>query len=169
MYFARSRMQAIPFIGAAAAAAFFVLPASGHAALVQPSSCQPTQLSEPFASLGDDASYEPVSAGFALSEGDSVTTDPACVNVSHPAVRFFVHGDPGATVSVAAVFFPGDAAVSVPIGSVPATAGVSPAMAVNVVNMPALHGANATVQLRFTVQGGAAQVESVWIDPWGGW
>lgn len=167
MFSVRSRMRPASALGAAAATAFFVLPgAAAQAALVQPSSCLPaTQLSDPF---NDGLSYELVSPGFALADGGSATTDPACVNVSRPAVRFFLSGDPGAVVSVSGVFSAGAASVSIPLGSVAASAGVSPPLAVNVVNMPALSGANTAVTLQFTASGGAAQIGPVWIDPWGG-
>lgn len=169
MSFARIVRHAVPRVALLASAAL-VLPTAAQARLVAPSDCQPDQslLAQPFSSLGDFTAYEPVGGPYALSDGSSVLTSAACVNITHPTVRFFVAGDPGATVSVSAVFTPGAATVSIPLGSVPADAGVSAPMPIDVVNMPGLHGQNALVPLRFTVSGGNAEIGTVWVDPWGG-
>jgi|GEM_PF-5592048 len=155
-------------IGALAAVAAFLPAPAAQARLVQPSDCQPdpSLLASPFASVGDDTTYELVGGPYLLADGESALTAPACVNVSHPAVRFFVFGDPSATVAVSAVFATGSSSVAIPLGEVPADAGVSPALSINVVNLAALHGQNTLVTLRFSVRGGSAAIGTAWVDPW---
>lgn len=143
------------------------LPASAHARLLQTSDCQPAQASQPFA--GDESFYEQVLSSSALSDGGSVLTTPACVNLSQPTARVVVSGDPGARVQVDAVFQSGAATVDIPVGSVAANAGVSQPMTINVVNLAALGGQNTLVTLRLSVQGGNAVIGSAWVDPWRWW
>lgn len=154
-------------LAAIVVAALALLAPAAQASLVQPSDCQPSALSQPFA--GDPSYYEQVLGSRALSDGESVLAQPACVNVSHPTVRFFVTGDPGATVSVDALFTAGAAAVAIPVGSVAADAGVSPPLPINVVNMASLDGRNTLVTVRFSVRGGSATIGSAWVDPWRWW
>jgi hypothetical protein len=154
-------------LGALAAAAAVLVPSAAHASLVQPSDCQPTALSQPF--TDDPNFYEQVLGPYALSDGDSVVAQPACVNISHPDVRLIVNGDAGATVSVDALFNTGNATVEVPLGSVPANVGISPPIPIDVVNMAALDGENALVTLEFSVHGGSAGIDSAWVDPWRWW
>lgn len=156
-------------IGGVTTAAAFLLPGAAQAGLVPPSDCVPANLTQPF--QGDQNYYQQVLGRTSMSAGSSVLAAPACVNLTHPVIRFVVSGDPTATVSVDAAFSTGAAAVYIPVGSVPAdiAGGVSPQMPINVVNMAALGGGNALVSLRFSVEGGSAVIDSAWVDPWRWW
>ena len=152
-----------------AASAAVLLPAAAQARLVQPSDCVPANLSQPFSD--DQNSYQQVLGSTPMTDGSSVLTATACVNLTHPVVRLVLSGDQGATVSVDAVLNAGEATVYVPVGSVPAdvSGGVSPQMPINVVNLDALGGQNALVTLRLSVHGGNAEIGSAWVDPWRWW
>jgi len=143
----------------------FALPAAGQAALVSSSACTVPAATPQFA--GDAHAYYDA-GGLSVSPGNPQDVK-ACVNVTHPTVRLSIaSGDPGASLSVTALFNVGATTVAIPVGTVSVTPGVSPVMTIHVVNLAALSaGGTVPVTLRISAQGGSANGD-VWVDPWGG-
>jgi hypothetical protein len=163
--------------------------APAQAGLGGSASCQPSATSEPFAAIGDPTTYELVpggdfagtlagwsvqggdaltSSGLSLSPGAVATSPDACVNVVHPAVRFYASAtSPGTTIDVAAVLGSPARSVAVPLGSVTPTAVLAPTPQL-VLRVPLLGTTAGGVLLsfRFEARGGTAQIDDVYVDPW---
>lgn len=114
-----------------------------------------------------------------LAPGSSATSQPACVTLVSPTLRFFAHGSGGSTgssLSVEVLFqSPLGLLDSLPIGSVSASGDWNPtpsylilANALSVADiLPLLGGNYHSVAFRFTPQGNATwQIDDVYVDPW---
>jgi hypothetical protein len=139
-------------------------PAASQAALVTPSACT---ISGPLQQFAGDGNYYYDAGALSLSAGAPQQVQ-GCVNVAHPALRLNIAGaDPGATVSVSALFNVGAATVAIPVGTISATPGLSPVLTINVINIP--NGSTTVpVTLSVSAQGGNVSVANTWVDPWGG-
>jgi hypothetical protein len=170
----------------------FAAPVAAQASLVSTSTCNSSQISQPFAPWGDHFSYELAPGGdfessaWTLSGGAervrepfavtglrgsvslSLTargvaeSPPVCVNAAYPTIRFFIAGT-------------GIAAVQVVYGHLTIASGLAiaaPAWRPTLVMLTgsavtgALAGGTAQVSLRLTGVTGDPQVDDVFIDPW---
>jgi hypothetical protein len=143
----------------AALALLAFLPSAAPAA-----DCSGQVLDRTFLPWGDPALYTPVSADWttvSLPAGSSATTNPVCIGLGHPTVRFFARntGDPLSQLRVSAVV----GETELPIGKVPAGREFAPSptllLAVN------LLGAD-SVAFKFAADGGSWSVRDVYVDPY---
>jgi hypothetical protein len=118
-------------------------------------------------------------SSLSLAPGASATSQPTCVTLSSPTLRFFARGSggsPGSSLSVE-VLFRSTAGLldSLPIGSVSASGDWSPtptylilANALSVADiLPLLGGNYHAVAFRFTPRGDATwQIDDVYVDPY---
>jgi hypothetical protein len=115
------------------------------------------------------------SKSLALSSGDSATSPPICVGISHPTIRLFAKRQSGSwlstsTLRVDVLFETATGYVaSLPIGLV-GNGGywqaTSPMLVVANL-LPLLPGETTPVAFRFTAQGGDWSIDDVWVDPYG--
>lgn len=164
MPFASSLSRRVPVAAICAAAALFGAPAAAQADPPGSGACAVPTATQQFAGVWY---YD--AGGFSASpENPQVVS--ACVNVAHPRVRVSVgSADPGASLSLVAVFHTGEATVAVPVGTLPATPGLSEPLTVEVVNRSSLReSGTASFTLVVSARGGSVQVSDTWIDPWGG-
>lgn len=155
-----------PLAAACATVALLALPAASQAELVSSSACTVPAATQQFP--GDLHSYYDAGA-LSVSPGSPQSVQ-ACVNVAHPTVRLNVaSADPGARLSLVAVFNTDQGTVAVPFGHIDATPGLSRVLTVDPVGRASLR---ATGTVAFTVvvraSGGSVSVADTWIDPWGG-
>jgi hypothetical protein len=147
----------------AALALLVLLPTAARA-----DDCSGQALDRTFLPWGDPALYTPVPADWtqaggsvSLPAGSSATTEPLCIGLGHPTVRFFARntGNPLSLLRVSAVV--GD--TELPIGLVPAGREWAPSppllLAVN------LLGAD-SVAFKFDADGGNWSVGDVYVDPY---
>jgi len=146
--------------------ALLALPAASQAELVSSSACTVPAATQQFP--GDLHSYYDAGA-LSVSPGSPQSVQ-ACVNAAHPTVRVNVaSADPGARLSLVAVFTTDQGTVSVPFGDINAAPGLSRALTVHPINRRSL-GATGTVAFTVVVsaRGGSVSIADTWIDPWGG-
>lgn len=107
------------------------------------------------------------SSSLALPAGASAQSPATCVNAAYPTFRFFLRGDAGASVSVTAIYASATGQVAIPVGTVAAAGSwlPTPAMVTGSAVPGALNGGTADVSLRFTANGGNAQIDDVYVDP----
>ena len=168
------------------------------------SPCDGQQASQPFAQFLDPMSYvlapdggfeagaagwtlkgahvvagnEPYQASgshaLALSAGDSATSPPMCVGITHPTVRFFAvnKGFLLSTLKVDAVYVDANNLLrTLPLGVVTGLPGWKPTLPMialgDLVN-PLLAGGATRLSIRFTpLLGGDWRVDDVYVDPYG--
>lgn len=115
--------------------------------------------SEPYAATGALGS-----ASLSLPAGSSAQSPLACVDATHPTIRFFIAGN-------------GLVAVNVVYGSLVIPAGVAVAGSRWSPSLPmltssavpgALSGGTAQVSVAVTALAGTARIDDVFIDPWSG-
>ena len=121
-------------------------------------------------SLGGAA---PSTQSLSLPDGSSATTPSVCVGVNAPTIRFMAEnaGSANSTLAVSAtVQTTLGLSLTLPIGTVSGTSGWSPseAMPILVNLLPLLPGNETPVTFTFTPQGqgGAWQVDDLYVDPW---
>jgi hypothetical protein len=123
--------------------------------------------SEPFAVTGVLGS-----SSLGLPAGASALSPPACVNVSKPTVELFAQAStPGTSLTVSVVYQNnGGNTVSTPVATLTpgATWQPSGALQLPTVSAPGQTGGSGYLALQFTSTGGSAQIDDVYIDPWGG-
>lgn len=109
-----------------------------------------------------------------LPAGSSATTDPICVGLGHPTVRFFSRSSGVGLLSSLRVDVLVEDALggvhSLPIGLVLPHSGWSPGTPLLVVAnlLPLLPNDTTPVSFRFTPQGaGTWSVDDIYVDPWG--
>jgi hypothetical protein len=109
------------------------------------------------------------SSSLALPVGAAAQSPSTCVNAAYPSFRFFVRSDTsGASVSVQAIYQDvNGSTVVIPVGSVLAGSSWAPTppMLTGSAIPGAINGGTAYVSLRFTAQGGSAQIDDVEVDP----
>lgn len=109
-----------------------------------------------------------------LPAGGSATTPEICVGVNAPTVRF-VARNTGAATSTLQVSATAETTLglnmTVPIGDISATGAWNPTSALPLVAnlLPLLPGNETPITLTFTPegQGGAWQIDDLYVDPWG--
>jgi hypothetical protein len=106
-----------------------------------------------------------------LPAGSSATSATACVGLGHPTIRFFARntGSLSGTLRVDVRFEDATGAVrSLQIGQMAGTYAWQPTAPMPVVAnlLPLLPGNHTPVQFKFTPQGGAWQIDDVYVDPW---
>jgi hypothetical protein len=123
---------------------------------------------EPWRVAGSDDSYS-----LRIPAGASVTSEPVCVGLEHPTVRFFVRKNSGllSTLVVSAtVTLQGGGTLTVPVGVVVAGSSWTPTLLPIVFAgnlLPLLPGQYTPVSFRFTpILGGDWQIDDVYVDPW---
>ena len=143
----------------AALAALLILPAAASAA-----DCSGQVLDRTFLPWGDPALYTPVPTEWtstSVPAGTSATTEPVCIGLAHPTVRFFARntGDPLSLLRVSAVVGESE----LPLGLVPSGREWAPSPAL-------LLGANLlgadSVAFKFAADGGSWSVGGVYVDPY---
>jgi hypothetical protein len=110
------------------------------------------------------------SASLSLPAGAIATSPPTCVNAAYPTFRLFTRSDrPGTMVAVSVVYTTAAGTATIPVGSVLAQSSWEPSLPMLTGSALAgvLGGGSANVSLRFTAHGGAAQIDDVYVDPWG--
>ena len=139
--------------------ALLILPAAARA-----DDCSGQTLDRTFLPWADPALYTPVPAAWKVADlpaGSSVTTEPICIGLGHPTVRFFARntGNPLSLLRVSAVVGESE----LPIGLVPAGREWAPSppllLAVN------LLGAD-SVAFKFAADGGDWSLGDVYVDPY---
>jgi opacity protein-like surface antigen len=100
--------------------------------------------------------------------GDGVAlSDPMCIDETYPHFRFFARGSANATVKAEVQFLDEDGSVQSRDSSSWSLSergwALSPAFAIDV----PWAGAAAPVRFRFTVRSGNAQIDDVYVDPYG--
>jgi hypothetical protein len=111
------------------------------------------------------------SSSLALPAGAVALSPQTCVNAAYPDFRFFLRSDtPGTMVSVSVVYQTPTGTSVIPVGTVAATSAWQPTlpMATGSAIAGAFNGGTAYVSLQFTASGGTAQIDDVFVDPWGG-
>lgn len=114
-------------------------------------------------------------ASLQLGAGSTATTDPICVGIEHPTLRFFARSQSTGLLSSLRVdvLFVGPLGLelSLPIGAVLPTLGQwTPTLPYVVVAnlLPLLPGERTPVAFRFTPMGsGTWQIDDVYVDPYG--
>jgi hypothetical protein len=129
--------------------------------------------------LGDGASVAAANEPWAVSgpgrsaldlpAGAQAASPTVCVGLDRPTVRFFARrtdGGPLATLRVDALVAGGPA---VPVGTIVAGEAWAPGPPLVVAPslLPLLTGSRTPVQFRFRAQGGAFQVDDLYVDPYG--
>lgn len=111
------------------------------------------------------------SSSLSLPAGGSATSPATCVNAAYPYFRLFTRTDtPGSSVTVSVVYSaPLLGTLTIPVGVVTPTNDWQPTapMPTGSAIPGLLHGGTANVSLQFTANGGAVQVDDVFVDPWG--
>ena len=143
----------------AALALLAFLPAAARAA-----DCPGQVLERTFLPWGDPALYTPVPTSWtstSLPAGSTATTEPICIGLAHPTVRFFARntGNPLSLLRVSAVVGESE----LPLGLVPAGREWAPSPVL-------LLGANLlgadSVAFKFAADGGSWSVGGVYVDPY---
>jgi hypothetical protein len=113
--------------------------------------------SEPYAVTGALGSYS-----LSMPAGSSAQSPLACVDATHPSIRFFISG--AGLVRVAVV----DGSTVIPAGVVVAGGGwaPTPVMLTTLPVMSAQSGGTAQVSVTFTGVLGSPRIDDVFIDPW---
>ena len=113
--------------------------------------------SEPYAVTGRLGS-----SSLSLPAGSSAQSPPACVDATHPSIRFFVAGKGAVKVSVS------DGSSVVPAGVVAARGEWSPTPVTLTESavLGASSGGTAQVSVGFTSLSGSPRVDDVFVDPW---
>lgn len=128
----------------------------------------PTGGSEPYGVTGSVGS-----SSLVLPAGSVVTSAASCVNVSKPTADLFVRtGTPGTAVTVSVVYVNnGGNVVASPFAVIRPGASWQPSGALQLptLSAPGQTAATGYVALQFSTAGGSAQIDDVYIDPWGGW
>jgi hypothetical protein len=114
--------------------------------------------------LGDDRSLS-------LPDGSSATSKPMCVGVDAPSIRYIARntGSPTATLRVEALFEDAAGTVrSVVLHDAWLPSSWQPVLPVLIyANLtPNMDGGGTAVAFRFTPNGGAWQLDDLWVDPW---
>ena len=141
--------------------------------------CIDQPLSKPFTPWLDFASYQPAPEEWALAgaafvpggqpwgggdeslsipAGASAVTDPVCITLVHPTLRFFARGTGTLAVSVITA-----GGLELPVGVVLGTGSWSPSPVLPIVLN--LLGEQ-DVRFRFTSALGSVRIDDVWIDPY---
>jgi hypothetical protein len=100
------------------------------------------------------------STSISIPAGASAVTDPVCITLVHPTLRFFARGTLG-TLAVSVIAL--DGALEVPVGVVLGTGAWSPSPVLPIVLN--LLGEQ-DVRLKFTSVLGSFRIDDVWIDPY---
>jgi hypothetical protein len=106
------------------------------------------------------------SASLSLPAGAVATSPTTCVNAAYPDFRLFARtGTPGTTITVSVVY----GGTTVPVGVVKPTASWAPTarLATGAAIAAALSGGTANLAIRFQAAGGTAQIDDVYVDPYG--
>jgi hypothetical protein len=117
--------------------------------------------SESFGVTGSEGS-----ASLSLPAGATATSPQTCVNAAYPDFRLFARADrPGATIVVSVVY----GATTLPVGLLTPTGEWEPTLpiATGSAIAAALDGGTTTVAVRFKAMGGTAQIDDVYVDPYG--
>jgi hypothetical protein len=94
----------------------------------------------------------------AIPTGASATSDPVCITLAHPTLRFFLRGNGVLAVSI--LVEPG---LELPVGVALGSAAWAPSpIVLNVLNLLG----ERDVRFRFTSVVGAHRIDDVWIDPY---
>lgn len=107
-------------------------------------------------------------SSLSLPDGASASSPTTCVNAAYPSFRFFARSDqPGASVGVSVVYSGAFGTVVIPVGVVYPDSDWQPTlpMLTGSAIPGAVNGGTAAVSLRFTVTGGTAQIDDVYVDP----
>jgi hypothetical protein len=124
-----------------------------------------TSGSESFGVTGDVGQ-----ASLSLPAGATATSPATCVNAAYPSFRVFSRShDLGGTVAVSVVYPSALGNVTLPVGVVTPTGSWQPSapLLTGSAIPGALGGGTANVQLQFTAVGGDAEIDDVFVDPWG--
>ena len=113
------------------------------------------------------------SRSLGLPAGATATTDPMCVGITHPTLRFFVTQTSGSSaaggVDVEVLFE--DARGDVRSAYIGSAGGYgwhpTAVMVITPALLPLLPGEQTAVAFRFSARGGDFQVDDVHVDPWG--
>jgi hypothetical protein len=152
----------------AVAMALLAVPAAAHA-------CPDRAIEHPFAQWGDGGDYFQAPGGdVLLGPGDSATTEPVCVELGDPTLRYFVSDQGGILGTLRVDALIDGLPVPVPIGLQTGllTGGEmapSPTFLVLANLLDILPGDEANVAFRFTAGGlgGTFAIGGVYVDPYG--
>ena len=160
MVAAMHRRVLLPLVAVIAALA---VPAAAQA-------CPDRALEHPFAQWGDDGSYFQVPGGnVELAHGDSATTEPVCVDLDSPTLRFFVRDEGGLLGTLRVDALIDGVPLPVPVGVVTGLlTGDEWQPSPTFLALANLLPGDQQVAFRFTAGGlgSAFAIGDVWVDPY---
>jgi hypothetical protein len=121
--------------------------------------------SETFGATGTVGSYS-----LGLPAGSSATSPQICVDPQTPTFRFFDMGStPGSVVTVKVVYQVPWGTATIPVGVIApgASWAPSPRMLTGSLLAGLLNGGTANMAIEFVASGGTAQIDDLFVDPWG--
>lgn len=121
--------------------------------------------SETFGVTGSVGSYS-----LGLPAGSSAVSPQICVDPQTPLFRFFdMSTTPGSSVAVKVDYQAPWGTVSIPVGQISPGSSWAPSQRMFTGSMLAalLNGGTANMAIEFDASGGTAQIDDVFVDPWG--